>query len=106
MPQKRDDFVRLYTKMEMEKDTELVTELASIVLKKSEQIDLRVNTLPGINRTKQQQMLRIQQLIALNEQASTEVESLYLTAKQRRDSCRTFIMDHTCEALGIEEDQQ
>lgn len=106
VPQKREDFIRLCAKMEMEKDTELVMKLASTVLEKSAQIDEQVDSLPGMDRTQQQQMKRIEELIAMNKKASDDVEASYKIAKQRRESCREFIMGKTCLALGIEEEEQ
>jgi hypothetical protein len=105
MPQKREDFIRLYAKMEMEKDTELVMKLASTVLEKSAQIDRRVESLPGMDRNRTKQMEKIEELIELNRLASQELETSYRVARQRRDSCRAFIMDSTCRALGIDEEQ-
>lgn len=102
--QKREDFVRLYAKMEMEKDTELVTKLASTVLEKSAQIDLQLDSLPGINRTRQEQMKRIEELIVQNKSSSEELDSAYKLARQRRDSCRAYVKESTSVALGIEEE--
>ena len=101
---RREDFVRLHAKMEMEKDTELVLLLAKSVLDKSQEIDEQVAALPGMDRTRSQQMNRIKELIEFNQQASVELEEAFSAAKKRRDASRKFVQENTCRALGIEED--
>lgn len=103
VPQRREDFIRLHAKIEMEKDTELVTKLAGTVLEKSDQINERVSSLPGMHRTRDQQMKYIEELLEKNQKAASELEEHYAAAKERRDKVRTFIRDNTCKALGIEE---
>jgi Subunit 21 of Mediator complex len=100
---KREDFVRIHAKMEMEKDTELVAKLAESVLEKSDQIDDMVDSLPGMNRTREEQMKIIEGLISLNQQAARDLENAHRKASERRAACREFIQQHTCEALGIDE---
>lgn len=103
----REDFVRWHAKMEMEKDTELVMRLASTVLEKSSEIDRQVDEeVPGMNRTRAQQMEYLEELIQQNQQAAVALQEAYDTAKSRRDSCRQFIKDKTSAALGIEEDDE
>jgi hypothetical protein len=105
LPQNAEDFARLYnTKMEVEKDTQLVMKLAGTVLEKSRQIDKRVDDYltPNRTRTRDEQMARIQELLVQNQQVTVELEEAHLTAKARRDVCRRFIRDNTCAALGIE----
>jgi len=107
LPQKREEFIRVHAKLEMEKDTELVTKLASTVLEKSALIDDRVRfSVPGIDRTRAEQMQLIQQLVEANRDASRELEKCYVVAKRRRQDCRAFILQNTCSALGIEEEDE
>jgi hypothetical protein len=103
-PQKREDFIRIHAKIEMEKDAELVTQLASTVLEKSSDIDDRVAGLPGMHRTRSEQMKYIDKLLELNSEAAKELEETYALAQQRRDLVRAFVRDNTCAALGIVED--
>jgi hypothetical protein len=106
LPTNAEDFARLYnTKMEVEKDTQLVMKLAGTVLEKSRQIDKRVDDYltPNRTRTREQQMARIQELLIQNQQVTVELEQAHVTAKARRDVCRRFIRDNTCAALGIEQ---
>jgi transcription termination factor NusB len=109
LPTNVKEFARLYNnKMQVEKDTQLVLKLAGTVLEKSRQIDKRVDdylmTPPNKRmRTVAQQMQRIQELLALNQQVTVELEQAHGVAKARRDVCRRFIRDNTCAALGIEQ---
>jgi hypothetical protein len=102
--QKREDFIRVHAKMEMEKDTELVQRLASSVLNKSSAIDKQVDSLPGMHRTKTEQLDRISNLLDLNKSAIDDLEAAYQTAKERRDACREYISNNACKALGIEKE--
>jgi hypothetical protein len=101
---RREDFVRLHAKMEMEKDTGLVLRLAKTVIDKSEEIDDQVDALPGMNRTRVEQMQMIERLIAENAKAAADLQIAYDQAKERRDASRKFIREETCKALGIEEE--
>jgi hypothetical protein len=88
----------------MEKDAELVRRLAETVLEKSMDIDRRVVTLPGMHRTRTEQMKYIEELLEKNRVAAQKLEETYKVAQERRDRARKFVRDHTCEALGIIED--
>eukprot|EP00934_Nitzschia_sp_Nitz4_P004890 Nitzschia sp. Nitz4//scaffold9_size221794//93176//93995//NITZ4_001346-RA/size221794-processed-gene-0.56-mRNA-1//-1//CDS//3329561001//4880//frame0 len=103
-PQKREDYIRIHAKVEMEKDAALVKKLASTVLEKSVDIDERVSSLPGMHRTKAEQMKLIEQLLHENQEAATQLEAAYDKAKQKREQARKFVRDNTCEALGIIDD--
>jgi DNA-binding ferritin-like protein len=103
-PKKREDFIRIHAKLEMEKDAELVKKLAETVLQKSADIDRQVAVLPGMQRSRTEQMKMIEELLEKNRQATQKLEETYKIAEARRDQVRTFVRDHTCEALGILED--
>jgi len=103
IPQKREDFVRIHAKMEMEKDAELVKKLAGTILEKSANIDFRVSNLPGMERTRPEQMAYIEDLLQKNHEVSERLLHAHSNASQRRDLVRKFVKDLTCEALGIEE---
>ena len=102
-PQKREDYARIYQKWEREKDANLVAQLASTVLQKSDDIAERVSALPGMDRTKQMQLERIAELLDENQQADTELQELYATAQDKRRQVRQTIHARTCDALGIQE---
>jgi Subunit 21 of Mediator complex len=102
-PQRREDMARIHARIEMEKDAELVTKLASDVLEKSDKINERVSSLPGMERTRTQQMECIAKLLQHNKEAAADLEEHYAVAKERRDQVRQFVRDNTCKALGIVE---
>lgn len=102
-PTKREDLVRIHAKVEMEKDAELVKKLASTVLEKSMDIDRQVSALPGMHRTRAEQMQYIEELLKKNRQASEKLEDVYNHALDRRAIVRKFVRDNTCAALGISE---
>jgi hypothetical protein len=103
-PTKREDYVRIHAKVEMEKDAELVTNLATTVLQKSTYIDELVSNLPGMHRTRIDQMKRIQSLLEQNRKTTETLEATYQIAAIHREHVRKFVQDNTCEALGIVED--
>ncbi len=103
-PQKREDFIRIHAKIEMEKDAELVKKLAGTVLEKSVLIDERVSKLPGMQRTRKEQMIYVEELLKKNKEAAEKLQEAYDRASQRRDLVRTFVKENTCAALGIVED--
>jgi len=102
-PKKREDFIRIHGRIEMEKDAELVTQLASTVLEKSDEINERVSSLPGMHRTKKEQMKYIEELLEKNRKAAAEVEARYTSARARRDQVRKFIRTNTCTALEVKD---
>lgn len=103
-PQKREDFIRIHAKIEMEKDAELVKKLASTVLNKSVDIDERVSSLPGMHRTRKDQMAYIEELLKKNQEAGEKLQEMYEQAARRRNLVRKLVKDNTCAALGIVED--
>jgi hypothetical protein len=102
---KYDDFVKFHERYEFEKDSQLVETLAAAVLDKSHQIDRQVEGLPGMHRTRTQQIKYIETLIEQNSAVMTELEETYQTAKARRDACRAFVHQSTSIALGIVEEK-
>ena len=102
--QKREDFVRAHAKMEMQKDKDLVFRLAQTILSKSQDIDDQVDGLPGMEWTRQEQIVRIQELLRENEAAKQELQETYNSTLARRDDCRRDIKENTSKALGIHEE--
>jgi len=93
-----------HKKIEMEKDVELVKKVASTVLEKSADIDRRVSSLPGMKRTRTDQIKYIEELLEKNCKTAKRLEEVYNRAEERRKRVRKFVRDHTCESLGIIED--
>lgn len=102
--QRRDDFLAWHAIMERDKDAELVEILASAVLEKSDQIDSALLRVPGMHRTREQQLKYIEELIKLNAEAAAQLETVYKAAFVRRDDCRQFVRGMTSVALSIEEE--
>jgi general stress protein 26 len=99
---RREEFVRVHAYMELQKDKNMVQTLADSILEKSDSINAQVSTqIPGMNRTASQQRERIAALIQEHNAVAAELQSLYDAARSRRDQCRQFVLDNTCEALGI-----
>jgi hypothetical protein len=105
-PKKREDYTRIYAKIESLRDAALVKRLAETVLEKSADIDHRVSSLPGMHRTKSQQMEHIKELLEKNQETNEKLEETFNRAKERRDIVRTFVKDNTCVALLIEDSDQ
>uniref|UniRef100_A0A7S3DX73 Mediator of RNA polymerase II transcription subunit 21 n=1 Tax=Entomoneis paludosa TaxID=265537 RepID=A0A7S3DX73_9STRA len=102
----RDDVVRLHAQLEESRDTALVTQLAATVLQKSRDIDTALEqSIPGIDRTRTQQMTRIQDLLQQNNQALEELSTLYRVAQTKQAACRTWVRQSTSVALDIEEEE-
>lgn len=106
IPRRREDFEKLHKRVEQQKDEELVERLAREVLDKSVDIDERVSALPGMDRTKSQQMAHIEALLKQNQQVCEKLQIAYDEAHDRRDLVRKFVRDNTCAALGIAEDKE
>jgi hypothetical protein len=100
-PTSREDFIRIHAKIEMGKDFELVSRLASTVLTKSAQVNARVSSLPGMNRTRTEQLKRIEELIEANQSTKRELDEQFALAEERREQIRKVLRDRTGEALGI-----
>lgn len=101
---RREDFVRIYTKAEMErKDSELVGKFASMVLDKFDEIRHGVNQIPGLHRTRTQQMEYIHQLMEQNSQLQQQLDQAYLQAKQRQARIYQLVKNQTNRALGFDD---
>lgn len=103
-PKQREDFLRIHKKIEMQKDAVLVKKVASTVLEKSADIDRKVSSLPGMHRTRTEQMKLIEELIEKNRETAKKLEETYVRAEEQRRKVRAFVREHTCQALGIIED--
>lgn len=59
--------------------------------------------IPGIQRTKEEQMRRIQELMEENSNAEEELKLCIQSAYQKRDRIRKELSRITCKALNIQE---
>mmetsp|Transcript_33519 Transcript_33519/g.41059 ORF Transcript_33519/g.41059 Transcript_33519/m.41059 type:complete len:272 (+) Transcript_33519:74-889(+) len=105
IPRNRDDYSRILARAEKEKDGALVSRLAGQVLNKSEAVNELAASLPGMERTKDMQMERIEELLRLNWEAEGELERVYGLAEERREEVRVVLRRVTIDALGIEEEE-
>lgn len=103
-PKKREEYARIFAKIESLRDAALVKRLADTVLEKSADINERVDRLPGMDRTRSEQMKYIEELLKKNQEVATKLEETYDQAKKRRGHVRTYIQNNTCSALGIVEE--
>lgn len=102
-PQKREDYIRVYQSVERERDAELVATLATRVLEKSADVQHLVSNVTGMDRTRTQQMARIQELLEMNRVMEMELKEAHALALRKRSEVRASLQKQTCQALGIEE---
>lgn len=103
-PTKNADYIRIHSRLEMEKDAVLVSKLAKTVLEKSAIIDQRVSSIRGVHRTKAEQMTYMEQLLEHTQQADEKLAEAYQRAEERREAVLKFVMENAHQALGIEEE--
>ena len=103
-PLTQAEYAKLLLDSEHERDVRTTHLLAQDVLAKSAAVDDLVAKLPGMNRTRQTQMERINELIESNHAVTRELEGAYVAAKRRREEVRAALGEGTCRALGVEEE--
>jgi len=103
-PMTQAEYTKLLLDTEHQRDVQTTQLLAKEVLAKSAAVDDLVARLPGMNRTRQMQMERIEELIRCNHEVSRDLEEAYATAGKRREEVRSALDESTCLALGVEED--
>jgi len=108
LPRTRDQYKnmrkKLRAKIAAKRASELMSTLAGNILSKSSVVDNLVSNLPGIDRTKEEQMERISELIDQNQKADEELQEMYKNAEMKRDKIRSVLDKTTCSALGISEE--
>ena len=103
-PRSREEYVKLRAKLEMTKHSELVPKLAQNILRTSAQVEDLVGALPGMERTREEQIAQITVLLEENLAVEKELKDAYALAESRRHEVKSKLRSVTCEALGIEED--
>ena len=98
------EYSKLRALNEMKKHAELVPKLAQNILSKSTALDDLVAKLPGMHRTKDEQMKRIQELLDQNSRAEEDFQLAYSEAERKRDEIRSVLQRVTCRALSIQEE--
>jgi hypothetical protein len=82
-------------------DEELVQNLASRVLSTSLQIQTQMDHIPGMDRTRSEQMRILERLLLEDARVKEEVNRALEQAIQQRAQCRSFILDTTSHALNL-----
>lgn len=103
-PASQSEYTKFLLDSEHQRDVQTTQNLARDILAKSAEVDDLVAKLPGMNRTRQMQMERIEELIKSNHDVTRELEEAYGVARERREEVRVALGESTCLALGVEED--
>jgi len=103
-PLTQEQYTKLLIETEHERDVQTTQNLAQDILTKSAKVDELVSKLPGMDRTKEMQMKRINELIKENHSVTKELEEAYVIANKRREEVRAALEESTGMALGIEEE--
>lgn len=104
VPKSREEYIKCRAKVQKEKDQSLVSKLSKDILDKSHDISDLVANLPGMHRTKAQQMERISELLNENKCLEQELKDVHQEATMKRDLIRNMLLQVTCSALGIAEE--
>lgn len=101
-PLSQSEYTKLLLDTEYERDVQTTNALAQDILDKSAAVNDA--KLPGMQRTRDEQMERIKELINDNHAVMKELEEAYAVAKERREEVRVALGESTCLALGVEGD--
>ena len=103
-PLTQAEYTKLLLDTEHRRDVQTTQTLAKDILAKSADVDELVAKLPGMDRTRDMQMDRINELIKENHAVMKELEEAYAIANRRREEVRVALGESTCLALGVEEE--
>lgn len=104
-PKSREEYVKLRAMNEMKIAMNVTKAQAENILSKSAALDDLVAALPGMHRTKDEQMERIQELLDENAKVDEELRLAYKEAENKRNEIRLALQRVTCKALCIEEEK-
>ena len=104
-PKTRDEYLKLRAMNEMKIAMNVTNAQAENILSKSAALDDLVAALPGMHRTKKEQMERIQELLDENAKVDEELRLAYKEAENKRKEIRLALQKVTCRALCIEEEE-
>ena len=102
-PQSKEEYLKVLARMDFESDVGTAQRLATEIVDKSREVDELVEHLPGMGRTKEEQMAEIAKLIQENVAVDRQLVETHRVATERRDQVRAMLGEVTCKALGIEE---
>ena len=103
-PQSKEEYLKVLARMDFESDVGTAQRLAGEILDKSREVEELVDHLPGMGRSKAEQMERIATLIGENRAIDRQLEEKHREASEKRDEVRAMLREVTCSSLGIEEE--
>lgn len=104
IPLTQEEYTEFLIDTEHQRDIQTTQRLAQTILNKSEQVDNLVAGLPGMHRTRDMQMERIEELLVRNHQVAKELDEAHVLAKERLQEVRNVLGETTFLALGVEEE--
>ena len=104
IPLTQEEYTQFLIDTEHQRDIQTTQRLAQTILNKSEQVDNLVAGLPGMHRTRDMQMERIEELLVQNHQVAKELDEVHVLAKERLQEVRKVLGETTFLALGVEEE--
>ena len=85
-----------------DEDLDIVKALASSALEKSVNIETLLNQIPGLNRTRTEQLKIIEELIKENNLVEKELQIMLRLANDRNEQIYQVMQNETYLALGVE----
>jgi len=104
IPLTQEEYTKFLIDSEHQRDIQTTQHLAQQILHKSAEVDNLVARLPGMDRTRDMQMKRIEELLERNQQVAKELEEAHAVAKKKLEEVRKVLGETTCLALGVEEE--
>jgi len=104
IPLTQEEYTKFLIDSEHQRDIQTTQHLAQQILHKSAEVDNLVARLPGMDRTRDMQMKRIEELLERNQQVAKELEEAHAVAKRKLEEVRKVLGETTCLALGVEEE--
>ena len=104
IPLSQEEYTKFLIDSEHQRDIQTTQHLAQQILQKSAEVDNLVARLPGMDRTRDMQMKRIEELLERNQQVAKELDEAHAVAKKKLEEVRKVLGETTCLALGVEEE--
>lgn len=104
IPLTQEEYTQFLIDSEHQRDIDTTQRLAQEILNKSAAVDKLVAKLPGMDRTRDMQMKRIDELLSRNHQVAKELDEAHALARTRLEEIRNVLGKTTCLALGIDEE--
>ena len=88
-----------------EDDADVVRKLTGTALAKSIGIRRCLEKIPGISRTKDEQLRYLDQLVSENAEVEDELKRYLKLAKSQKKEVQSLLRENVCDVLGISNDQ-